>query len=256
VRFSPLFGAETSNVELQQTLEELYVTVDDIDLWAGALAEDHLPGSSVGETVQTIVVDQFTRIRDGDRLWYENAFSNRDVRQLKGTTLSDVIRRNTNVSNLQENVFFTSATVSGRVLGEGGAEGRRDRRDQGVAGVIVELLDDEGEVVDTVVTDRRGFYLFDNFLETGDYQVRVLRPTAGGLVEETNDVLISRGGLAIDNLDFISRENQKNDQRNDRRGKNDRLAAVDAVLGAGVGQNDVAGLAEELATRPNQRNRR
>jgi hypothetical protein len=33
----------------------------------GGLAETHLPGSSLGATFTRIIVDQFTRLRDGDR---------------------------------------------------------------------------------------------------------------------------------------------------------------------------------------------
>ncbi|TWU30033.1 peroxidase family protein [Bythopirellula polymerisocia] len=192
----------TSDVELQQTLADLYMTVDDIDLWVGALAEDHVEGSSVGELTRAIVVDQFTRLRDGDRFWYENSFSTGDVSQLKLTTLSDVIQRNTTVTNLQDNVFFMSATVSGTVFADGNRAGSQRTGEQGLAGVAVELLDDEGSVVDSTTTDSRGHYSFGNFLETGDYQVRVLRPTASGTVAETTDVLISVGGQVAKNLDF------------------------------------------------------
>ena len=69
-RGSRRFAEITSDPEVQQTLETLYGTVDNIDLWVGGLAEDHVPGASVGETIRTIVADQFERLRDGDRFWY------------------------------------------------------------------------------------------------------------------------------------------------------------------------------------------
>ncbi len=61
------FDDITSDVALQETLAEVYGSVEDVDLWIGSLAEDHLQGSSVGELVRTIVADQFQRLRDGDR---------------------------------------------------------------------------------------------------------------------------------------------------------------------------------------------
>ncbi len=188
---------------MQQTLEALYGNVDNIDLWVGTLAEDHLPGSSVGELTQTIVADQFTRLRDGDRLWYENIFSGRQLRQIENTTLADVIARNTGVTNLQSNVFFMQAEVRGQLFIDNNANGRQDRGEAVLPGVTVELLNDAGDVVATTVTNSRGRYQFNTFSETGDYQVRIvvpnrLRPTSPA----TRDVLISRGDQTIAGVNF------------------------------------------------------
>ena len=104
------FDQITSNVELQKQLESLYGDVNHIDLWVGGLAEAHVPGASVGPTVRRIIADQFKRIRDGDSYWYEGAFSRRVLIALESTRLSDIIRRNTIITNLQENVFFFQPT--------------------------------------------------------------------------------------------------------------------------------------------------
>jgi len=50
----------------------LYGNIDDIDPWVGMLAEDRVPGSLFGETVQAIMVEQFRNLRDGDRFFYLN----------------------------------------------------------------------------------------------------------------------------------------------------------------------------------------
>lgn len=102
------FSQITSDVALQEKLEQVYCTVDNIDLWVGGLAEDHVAGSSMGATFQAIIVDQFTRLRDGDRFWYQNLFDGAALQQLESITLADVIERNTTVAGLQENVFFLS----------------------------------------------------------------------------------------------------------------------------------------------------
>ena len=49
--------------------------MNNVELFVGGLAEDHAPGSSMGPTFQAIIANQFERIRDGDRLWYQNIFS-------------------------------------------------------------------------------------------------------------------------------------------------------------------------------------
>lgn len=100
------FDEITSDVDLQTKLRDLYGSVDNIDLWIGGLAEDHVAGSSLGETFRIILVDQFTRLRDGDRFWYENVLEADILAEVKSTTLADVIERNTTVRGLQENVFF------------------------------------------------------------------------------------------------------------------------------------------------------
>lgn len=105
------FSDITSNTELATRLEEVYGDVNHIDLWVGGLAEDHLPGSSMGELFSTIIADQFERIRSGDRFWYENVFSGRQLYEIDSTTLADVIERNTDIAGLQENVFLASSVT-------------------------------------------------------------------------------------------------------------------------------------------------
>jgi hypothetical protein len=90
-------------------LGTMYASVDDVDLWVGGLAEDPLPGALVGELVWTIMVDQFTRLRDGDRFWYQNVFTGQLLADIEATTLADVIRRNTTIgTELQDDVFAST----------------------------------------------------------------------------------------------------------------------------------------------------
>jgi len=96
----------TNNPELQAKLLSIYADLKSLDLWVAGLAEDHLPGSSVGPTFQRIIADQFERTRDGDSNWYERSFSGRQLAALQATHLSDIIRRNTTITKLQDNVFF------------------------------------------------------------------------------------------------------------------------------------------------------
>ncbi len=100
------FSDITSDPELAAKLEQLYGAVDNIDVWVGGLAEDHLPGSSMGELFSTVIVDQFERLRDGDRFYYENSFSGEQLEEIDNTTLADVIERNSDVTGLQNNVFW------------------------------------------------------------------------------------------------------------------------------------------------------
>lgn len=105
------FEEVSSDPDVVAALMSVYDSVDDIDVWVGALAEDHVAGASVGELMQTVLADQFTRLRDGDRFWYENVLEGRQLQMVEQTTLADVIERNTNVEIAQENAFYDAAVL-------------------------------------------------------------------------------------------------------------------------------------------------
>jgi len=103
------FADITKNPDVRQRLESVYGSVELVDLWIGGLSEDHRPGAMVGELFYTILVNQFERLRDGDRFFYLNAFPNFQISILESTTLADVIRRNTTINQeIQDNVFLVS----------------------------------------------------------------------------------------------------------------------------------------------------
>lgn len=93
--------------ESRTALETLYTDVDSVDPWIGALSEERLSGSSVGELIKTVLLEQFQRLRDGDRFWFERDpnLTEKEKATIRRTTLSDIITRNTEVT-VAENVFF------------------------------------------------------------------------------------------------------------------------------------------------------
>ena len=113
------FSDISSDPDVAAKLEQLYGTVDNIDVWVGGLAEDHVDGGSLGELFTTVVADQFERIRDGDRFWYQRMFSQGAVRQIENTSLSDVIARNSDIDELRENIFFSEDAADQLVDGDG-----------------------------------------------------------------------------------------------------------------------------------------
>ena len=68
-------------------LEEIYSSVDDIDPYIGGLAEDHVHDSNLGELFYESLKDQYTRIRDGDRFYFENTanqlFTDAEISQIR-----------------------------------------------------------------------------------------------------------------------------------------------------------------------------
>ncbi len=114
------FSEITLDPFLQQKLAALYENVRDIDPWVGMLAEDHLPGAAVGETIAAILQRQFTALRNGDRFYFEHdpALSTEEVAAIKQTRLSAIIERNADIVGLQENVFFSREPVQTAIAPE------------------------------------------------------------------------------------------------------------------------------------------
>lgn len=54
------FSEITSDSTVTAAIAEVYSSIEDIDLWLGAIAEDAVGGGLVGETLREIIVDQFT----------------------------------------------------------------------------------------------------------------------------------------------------------------------------------------------------
>ena len=101
------FSSISKDKDVRARLEKAYGNVDNIDPWVGGICEDHVRGAAVGEFIHAVLSDQFERLRDGDRFWYENdpELSQADRRAIAGTRLSTVIKRNTGIKTISANVF-------------------------------------------------------------------------------------------------------------------------------------------------------
>jgi hypothetical protein len=201
------FSQITSNVQVQKALQAAYGNVNNIDAFEGGMAEDPVAGSDVGPLFQAIMVNQFTRLRDGDRFFYLNeSFTPAEQALLQqGNTLAKVIEANTGVTNLQSNVFLFQASISGSVSLN---FGRGDLRGVGIPGVTVELEDTSGDVLATTTTDGRGHYSFNQLSGqaanvenasgvsgTGLYDVVLVLPSwLRQTTANPDSILISRGG--------------------------------------------------------------
>jgi hypothetical protein len=91
------FADVTSSVLMQGRLASAYRSVEAIDAWVGGLVEDHLPGAMVGELCFVVLKDQFERLRDGDRFWYESHLPPWLVNLVNRQSLATIIRKNTSI---------------------------------------------------------------------------------------------------------------------------------------------------------------
>jgi peroxidase len=105
------FAQLTDDPILQGNLETVYRDIDDVDLFIGGLAENHARGSLVGPTFQAIIARQFRALRTGDRFYWQNQpFDRATARMIQGTTLGAIIKRNTDTTSVQPNVFLAAAS--------------------------------------------------------------------------------------------------------------------------------------------------
>lgn len=118
LKLQPYSSFEEINEDpaVQNALRSAYDTPDDIELWVGGLSERRQPTGLLGEVFQIILKDQFIRLRDGDRFWYENTsdssnpdhLTETELAAVKDTTLKKIIVRNSGIENseLADNVFI------------------------------------------------------------------------------------------------------------------------------------------------------
>ncbi|MEU9718498.1 peroxidase family protein [Streptomyces sp. NPDC047976] len=101
------FAELTPDPAVQAKLAAAYGDIRLVDPLIGGLAEPHVPGTAFGPLFTAVITDQLTRTRAGDRFWFESdpAFTSAEVAAIKGTKMSDVIKRNTQISNIQDDVF-------------------------------------------------------------------------------------------------------------------------------------------------------
>ena len=115
------FSHIASDPETQRRLAAAYNTVDDIDYWIGGLAEDHIPGTTLGQLFTAVFQNHYQATRDGDRFWWEQpgvldpTDYERDCelhREVAALDFGDFLARNTGLarSELPRNAFFVRGT--------------------------------------------------------------------------------------------------------------------------------------------------
>ncbi|KAK3606293.1 hypothetical protein CHS0354_037969 [Potamilus streckersoni] len=85
---------------------------DNVDLFTGSLLETTPDG--MGETFRTITLDQFLRIRNGDRFWFENIknglFTQDEIEEIRNVTIYDIVTKVTRIgpNDIQRNPFLST----------------------------------------------------------------------------------------------------------------------------------------------------
>ncbi|KAH9490877.1 hypothetical protein Btru_034171 [Bulinus truncatus] len=95
--------------ETRDKLHALYSHPDNIDLFIGGISETMVTGAKVGPTFLCIIADQFKRLRDGDRFWYEREgiFTQEQLYAIQQTTVAMAICDSSDgITQVQKDVFL------------------------------------------------------------------------------------------------------------------------------------------------------
>ncbi|XP_030760728.1 LOW QUALITY PROTEIN: peroxidasin-like [Sitophilus oryzae] len=101
-------ASEISDDEVREKMEKLYGHPENIDVFVGGILEDPVEGGRVGPLFRCLLVEQFKKLRDGDRFWYENpsVFKPEQLVQIKQYSLSRVLCDNgDNITKITKDVF-------------------------------------------------------------------------------------------------------------------------------------------------------
>lgn len=105
------------NEKLAKKLMGLYGTPKNIDIWIGAIAEPLVHRGRVGPLLACILGQQFQRIRDGDRFWWENpgVFTKKQRDSLQKMSFSRLVCDNTRITKVPLNPFQANSYPHGFV---------------------------------------------------------------------------------------------------------------------------------------------
>lgn len=99
---------EITDEEVIRKLRKLYGHPGNIDVFVGGILENQVPGGKIGPLFRCLLIEQFKRLRGGDRFWYENpsTFKPEQLVQIKQYSLARVVCDNAdNITRVPRNLF-------------------------------------------------------------------------------------------------------------------------------------------------------
>ena len=168
---------ETYLNDIQVNDADIGVTRADMKLLTGS--EPLAPGASIIFYYETTLEREM--VNTANTTGNPTDASGTDISGLEDPTDSDIAQ------------VKVTASLGDYVWLDRNANGIQEVDEQGIADVVVNLLDANSNVLDTTTTNADGFYLFDN-LTPGDYAIRVELPMAGyqfSVADELDDAFDS-----------------------------------------------------------------
>ncbi|KAI6180717.1 ShKT domain-containing protein [Aphelenchoides besseyi] len=109
---------EVTDPAVRKRVSEMYRSPEEVDLNVGGLLENPTEGSVLGPTFAFLYAEQFKRLRDGDRFYYENegVFTEAQRNTIKKFTLGKLLCiTGDSFTKVQHNVFLTDTTGANAV---------------------------------------------------------------------------------------------------------------------------------------------
>ena len=111
------FDDITSDPVTKTQLQEIYGNdgVQDVDLFVGSLAEDHLKDAGCGKTFAAIFKRQLDEMRYHDDAWFENQdavdrpLSKDELKEIEKITMADILLQSTELNCVPENAMFVAS---------------------------------------------------------------------------------------------------------------------------------------------------
>ncbi|EEC10299.1 peroxinectin, putative [Ixodes scapularis] len=112
--------ADIMTPESAKAFAQVYKYPDDIDLFPAGVNEKSVPGGTLGPTFACLVAEQFRRMKNGDRFWYENgglesSFNEVQIEEIRKASLARVICDNSNLNYVQPLVMIREAQWNPKV---------------------------------------------------------------------------------------------------------------------------------------------
>lgn len=101
----------SSDPKVQQKLTAIYGNnVEEVDLFVGGLAEDHVKGSAVGSTFKAIFFKQFEDMMYKDTQYFERKgvprpLDDAEMEQIKKLTMADILRESSELDCIPQDAF-------------------------------------------------------------------------------------------------------------------------------------------------------
>ena len=95
--------------------------------------------------------------------------------------------------------ILTEGSAGGTIWQDDNYDGRMDSAEAGIRGVLVSLLDENGEQLSSVRTDRKGAFLFEK-LKPGRYALEVNLPAGYVFTADGEDSLAARSDLPVETV--------------------------------------------------------
>jgi peroxidase len=108
------FEQITDDAKLVQSLYEIYDgDINNIDPFVGILAEKHTENSNVGELIETILSEQFVRLREGDPYYFlvDPELTVEEIYEISNTRFGEIVKRTSNMNTIPADIFLTEPDI-------------------------------------------------------------------------------------------------------------------------------------------------